>query len=136
MMLQRLLHWAVLGLDGKGHARTFADYAQWEEWKGVESGYAVAQQAAANSAKAGSESKSAGGKKKLSYLEQREFDGIEALVDKADERMSAAHDRLEDPAVTSNPTLLTEALAEMEAAQHEHDAVYARWAELTEKAGG
>ena len=30
--------------------------------------------------------------------------------------------------------LLTEALAEMEAAQVEHDAVYARWAELTEKA--
>ncbi len=134
-MLDRVSN-IVLGLDGKGHARTFADYAQWEEWKGVESGYAVAQQAAANSAKAGSESKSAGGKKKLSYLEQREFDGIEALVDKADERMSAAHDRLEDPAVTSNPTLLTEALAEMEAAQHEHDAVYARWAELTEKAGG
>jgi ATP-binding cassette subfamily F protein uup len=133
-MLDRVSN-IVLGLDGKGHARTFADYAQWEEWKGSDSGYAAAQQAAANSAKAGSESKSAGGKKKLSYLEQREFDGIEALVDKADARMSAAHDRLEDPAVTSNPTLLTEALAEMEAAQHEHDAVYARWAELTEKAG-
>jgi ATP-binding cassette subfamily F protein uup len=133
-MLDRVSN-IVLGLDGKGHARTFADYAQWEEWKGSDSGYAAAQQAAANSAKAGSESKSAGGKKKLSYLEQREFDGIEERVDKADQRMSAAHDRLEDPAVTSNPTLLTEALAEMEAAQHEHDAVYARWAELTEKAG-
>jgi ATP-binding cassette subfamily F protein uup len=133
-MLDRVSN-IVLGLDGKGHARTFADYAQWEEWKGSDSGYVAAQQAAANSAKAGSESKSAGGKKKLSYLEQREFDGIEERVDKADQRMSAAHDRLEDPAVTSNPTLLTEALAEMEAAQHEHDAVYARWAELTEKAG-
>jgi ATP-binding cassette subfamily F protein uup len=49
--------------------------------------------------------------------------------------MSAAHDKLEDPAVTSNAELLTAALAEMEAAQTEHDAIYARWAELTEKAG-
>ena len=49
--------------------------------------------------------------------------------------MEKAHDRLEDPKVATNAELLTEALAAMEAAQHEHDAVYARWAELTEKAG-
>jgi ATP-binding cassette subfamily F protein uup len=49
--------------------------------------------------------------------------------------MAAAHDRLEDTAVVTDPTALTEALAEMEAAQAEHDAVYQRWAELTEKAG-
>jgi ATP-binding cassette subfamily F protein uup len=124
----------VLGLDGHGHARTFADYSQWEDWKGIESGYAITQQAAANSSQKTAVSISIG-KKKLSYLEQREYNGIEALVDKADARMAAAHDRLEDPAVTSNAAALTEALAEMEAAQHEHDAVYERWAELTEKAG-
>jgi ATP-binding cassette subfamily F protein uup len=136
-MLDRVSN-VVLGLDGHGHARTFADYSQWEEWKGESVGYVQAQQAAANaSQKSGSESggKSAG-KKKLSYMEQREFDGIEARVDAADARMAAAHDRLDDPAVTSNAELLTAALAEMEAAQHEHDAVYERWAELTEKAGG
>jgi ATP-binding cassette subfamily F protein uup len=132
-MLDRVSN-VVLGLDGHGHARTFADYSQWEDWKGSESGYAMNQQAAANSSQKVAVSITTG-KKKLSYLEQREYDGIEALVDKADARMAAAHDRLEDPAVTSNATALTEALAEMEAAQHEHDAVYERWAELTEKAG-
>jgi ATP-binding cassette subfamily F protein uup len=132
-MLDRVSN-VVLGLDGHGHARTFADYSQWEDWKGSESGYAMNQQAAANSSQKTAVSISTG-KKKLSYLEQREYDGIEALVDKADARMAAAHDRLEDPAVTSNAAALTEALAEMEAAQHEHDAVYERWAELTEKAG-
>jgi ATP-binding cassette subfamily F protein uup len=132
-MLDRVSN-LVLGLDGHGHARTFADYSQWEDWKGSESGYAINQQAAANSSQKTAVSISTG-KKKLSYLEQREYDGIEALVDKADARMAAAHDRLEDPAVTSNATALTEALAEMESAQHEHDAVYERWAELTEKAG-
>ncbi len=132
-MLDRVSN-IVLGLDGHGHARVFADYLQWEEWKGSEQDYAMQQQAAVNSGQKAAVSISTG-KKKLSYLEQREYDGIEALVDKADARMAAAHDRLEDPAVTSNAAALVEALAEMEAAQHEHDAVYARWAELTEKAG-
>jgi ATP-binding cassette subfamily F protein uup len=132
-MLDRVSN-IVLGLDGHGHARTFADYSQWEDWKGSEQDYALNQQAAANSVQKAA-SPATGGKKKLSYMEQREFDSIETLVDKADARMAAAHDRLEDPAVTSNATALIEALAEMEAAQHEHDAVYERWAELTEKAG-
>ena len=137
-MLDRVSN-VVLGLDGHGHARTFADYSQWEEWKGSEQGYATSQQASANSAQratvASSVSTSTGSKKKLSYLEQREFDGIEGRVDKADARLSAAHDRLEDPAVVTDPAALTAALAEMEAAQAEHDAIYQRWAELSEKAG-
>ncbi len=136
-MLDRVSN-IVLGLDGHAHARVFADYSQWEEWKGIEQGYVANQQAAANSSQRASTASSAtatSGKKKLSYLEQREFDGIEARVDKADARMSAAHDRLEDQAVVTDPAALTEALAEMEAAQSEHDAVYQRWAELTEKAG-
>jgi ATP-binding cassette subfamily F protein uup len=132
-MLDRVSN-VVLGLDGHAHARTFADYAQWEEWK--EQGVGSREQGVGKA-----EVKPAGGaaekgsRKKLSYLEQREFDGIEAKVDAADARMAAAHDLLADPAVTSNAERLTAALAEMEAAQHEHDAVYERWAELTEKAG-
>ena len=136
-MLDRVSN-IVLGLDGHAHARIFADYSQWEEWKGVERGYVANQQAAANSSQRASATSSAvpaSGKKKLSYLEQREYDGIEQRVDKADARMAAAHDRLEDTAVVTDPAALTEALAEMEAAQAEHDAVYQRWAELTEKAG-
>ena len=132
-MLDRVSN-TVLGLDGKGNTRIFADYSQWEEWKGVEKGTNT-EQGTRGGEKKPAASASSGGKKKLSYLEQREFDGIEAKVDAADARMAAAHDRLEDPAVTSNAEALTAALAEMEAAQAEHDAVYERWAELTEKAG-
>jgi ABC transport system ATP-binding/permease protein len=132
-MLDRVSN-IVLGLDGHGHARTFADYGQWEDWKGSERDYALNQQAAANSVQKASSAPNTG-KKKLSYIEQREFDSIETLVDRADARMAAAHDRLDDPAVTSNAAALTEALAEMEAAQTQHDAIYERWAELSEKAG-
>ena len=137
-MLDRVSN-VVLGLDGHGHARTFADYSQWEEWKGSEQGDAASQQASANSAQkaavTANVAASPGSKKKLSYLEQREFDGIEERVDKADTRLAAAHDRLDDSAVVTDPAALTAALAEMEAAQAEHDAIYQRWAELSEKAG-
>jgi ATP-binding cassette subfamily F protein uup len=132
-MLDRVSN-VVLGLDGRGHARSFADYSQWEEWK--EQGTGNREQGTGKTTPVAARGAEAGGKKKLNYLEQREFDGIDALVDKADARMSAAHDRLEDPTVATDAAALTVALAEMEAAQHEHDAVYERWAELTEKAGG
>jgi ATP-binding cassette subfamily F protein uup len=130
----------VLGLDGKGGAQTFADYSQWEEWRGekVEEAIVPGQTgtaltpAATNGASNGA---SSGGKKKLSYLEAREFAGIEAKVEEAEDRLQAAREKIEDPAVATDAANLTAALAEMEAAQEEADGLYARWAELTEKAG-
>jgi ATP-binding cassette subfamily F protein uup len=76
-----------------------------------------------------------GGKKKLSYLEAREYAGIEAAVEAAEDRLQKARETIEDPAVAVDATRLTAALAEMEAAQAAADGLYARWAELTEKVG-
>jgi len=136
----------VLGLDGRGGAQTFADYSQWEEWQRGRSevqgardkvGEAVAAHPASGVVVAsnGSSGHSAGGKKKLSYLEAREFAGIEEAVEAAEDRLQAARERIEDPAVAIDAAKLTEALAEMESAQRVADDLYARWAELTEKAG-
>ena len=131
----------VVGLIGRGNAAVFADYRQWEEWRAEEdaadaSGNSVGDGTSANGAAVQEKAASrAGGKKKLSYMEQREYDGIETRVEEADARLAAAHERLEDHAVASDPKALTEALAEMEAAQSAHDAVYERWAALTEKLG-
>lgn len=130
----------VLGLDGKGGAQTFADYSQWEQWArqggGVrEDGSGDAPVALPVAAAAASGGTSLGGKKKLSYLEAREFAGIEAAVDAAEERLQAAREAIDDPAVAIDAVRLTAALAEMEAAQEVADGLYARWAELTEKAG-
>ncbi|MCU1321116.1 MAG: transporter related protein [Acidobacteriaceae bacterium] len=130
----------VLGLDGKGGAQTFADYGQWEQWRGekVEESIIPGQAGTAvtSGAKGAVENPaSAGGKKKLSYLEAREFAGIEAAVDAAEDRLQAARELIDDPAVAVDAPKLTEALAEMDAAQEAADKLYARWAELTEKAG-
>ncbi|MGH9596757.1 MAG: ABC-F family ATP-binding cassette domain-containing protein, partial [Edaphobacter sp.] len=117
----------VLGLDGRGASETFADYSQWEQWRGVKVEEAIAPGAtgkAVASVSAGPPT-SAGGKKKLSYLEAREFAGIEAAVEAAEERLQAARHMLEDPAVAVDAVRLTTALAEMDAAQAEADGLYA-----------
>jgi len=49
--------------------------------------------------------------------------------------LQAAREMLEDNAVVTDAEKLTAALKEMEDAQTDADALYARWAELTEKAG-
>ena len=60
---------------------------------------------------------------------------IEQRVEESDARLGAAHQRVNDPSIASNAGALQAALAELEAARLENDALYARWAELTEKAG-
>jgi ATP-binding cassette subfamily F protein uup len=127
----------VLGLDGRGGAKMFADYSQWEQWRGVKVEEAIAPGATgkAVASVSGGPASNAGGKKKLSYLEAREFAGIEAAVEAAEARLQRAREVVEDPAVAVDAVRLTAALAEMDAAQAEADGLYARWAELTEKAG-
>jgi ATP-binding cassette subfamily F protein uup len=123
---------SVLGLDGRGNAALFADYMQWEEWRRNASAESEPKPASNAPAKAAPQTSA---KKKLSYMEQREFDSIDAFIEAADERLAAAKRRIEDPAVTTEPVALTAALAEIESAQAEHDRLLERWVELSEKAG-
>ena len=69
-------------------------------------------------------------KKKLSYIEQREYDAIEGKIVEADERLAAAERRLQASDVVSDPQKIADAYAELNAAQHEVDVLYARWLEL------
>ncbi len=125
----------VLGLDGKGGAERFGDYSQWEQWQRSGGGEAGKREEGRGKSEPEAAAERSSGKKKLSYLEAREYAGIEAKVDAAEERLNAARDLLDEPSVATNADALTAALHEMEKAQEEADALYQRWAELTEKAG-
>ena len=126
----------VLGLDGKGKAAVFADYPQWEQWfLNQPSEPTIEREEQPRKSSVAAETSAAPAKKKLSYLEAREFAGIEAKVEAADARLEAAKMQVNDPSVAVDAAKLTEVLAEMEAAQAAVDVLYARWAELTEKAG-
>jgi ATP-binding cassette subfamily F protein uup len=72
-------------------------------------------------------------KKKLSYLEAREWAGIEERIGEAEGRLAVARAVVEDPAVATDAARLVEALAKQETAQETVDSLYARWAELEAK---
>jgi ABC transport system ATP-binding/permease protein len=127
---------AVLGLDGLGAAALFADYLQWETWRDEQTRTAYAVAAEKISQPTPSTAPAPSQRKKLSYLEQREFDAIEVRIEQADARLRAAQQRTEAPEVVTDSAALTAALADLEQATADHHAVYERWVELTEKIGG
>ena len=120
----------VLGLDGQGGAERFADYSQWETWQAerpqaAQTDARIAPRAATQSATSS--------KKKLSYLEAREYASIEERVAAAEQVLEAKRAEAEDPAIASDATRLMRAHAELEEAQKAVDELYARWAELEKK---
>lgn len=120
----------VVGLDGRGRIAQFADFAQWEAWIDT-----TGQDEQARPASKPPASTASAAKKRLSYLEAREYAAIEQRVEESDARLAAARTRIEQPEVATDAAVLQQALAELETLQHENEALYARWAELTEKAG-
>jgi ATP-binding cassette subfamily F protein uup len=119
-----------------GNAETFADYSQWELWQRTrEQGTGNREQGDVHREQVTAAAAQGVGKKKLSYLEAREYASIEDKVEAAEERLNAARDMLDDPGVATNAEALTAALHEMEQAQAAADELYERWAELTEKTG-
>jgi ABC transport system ATP-binding/permease protein len=118
----------VLGLDGQGGADRFADYSQWESWQAERQ--QSAQTSTRGSVRAIPESSP---KKKLSYLEAREYATIEQRVAEAEQVMEAKRTAAEDSTIASDATRLMNAHAELEQAQTAVDELYARWAELEKK---
>jgi ATP-binding cassette subfamily F protein uup len=120
----------VLGLDGRGGAEAFADYLQWEEWQ------AKSKQPAENGGSSADKPAKAADnstKKKLSYLEAREFATIEQRIATAEETLAAKRAAAEDPSIASDAALLLSTHAEMEEAQKTVDELYSRWVELERK---
>jgi ATP-binding cassette subfamily F protein uup len=123
-------------LDGQGAAEPFADYSQWEVWQSQQ------RQAGKTTNNRDGRPKDAGAlqpqaqsRKKLSYLEARDYEVIEGRVAKAEEILQAKREQLDDPAIASDGPKLLAAHAQLDAAQKVVDELYARWAELEKKKG-
>ncbi len=125
----------ALGLDGRGSAERFADYSQWETWQEERQLAALTgvQRLATRSTPASDTATPTPSKKKLSYLEAREYATIEERVAAAEEILEAKRTQAEDSAIASDSTRLVSANAEFEEAQTRVDELYARWAELEKK---
>ena len=127
-MLDRISN-VVLGLDGQGGAEAFADYWQWEAWKMERQQDTRAKSKPAPAPR----SQETATRKKLSYIEAREYSTIEERIAQAEQVLSEKRTAFEDPAIVTDAARLLSAQAELEQAQKTVDDLYARWAELEAK---
>lgn len=118
----------AFGEDAKGNKniQSFADLIQWESWH-------------LQQPKAGSNKKSevvepeapTQAKKKLSYNQQRELDGMESNIQKAEAKLAELTAMVSDPKVLADNKKLKEVSDQLTKAQAELDKLYARWSELS-----
>ncbi len=114
----------VIGLDG-GAGGVFADYSQWEASRSEP----LSEKEAVKSLRLQVPSEVP--KKKLAYLEQREWDLMEAKILEAEQELAARQRELE--ARASDAERVTEAYEKVQHAQRRVEDLYARWAELEAK---
>jgi ATP-binding cassette subfamily F protein uup len=125
----------VLGLDGQGSAESFADYSQWESRQAERKQPAKPARSSGNHPRIAIAAETPAARKKLSYLEAREYATIEQRVADAEQALQEKRAQLEDPAIASDGPRLLRAHAEMDEAQKLADELYSRWAELEQKKG-
>jgi ABC transport system ATP-binding/permease protein len=125
----------VLGLNGSGYIGQFADYSQWEQWleERQRLSKAVARAADREGAGASSAPTVAAAKKKLSYLEAREYATLEQRISEAEEQLKAARSAFEDPSIASDAARLLAAQDELKRAEQVVDQLFGRWEELETK---
>ncbi len=110
----------------------FSDISQWEKW--VRS--RPAAKTMGGSALESKSTESSKKKGKLSYNEQREFDGIEEKIQKLEAKLAALSVESAKPELAANSVELSRIAQEMANLQSEIDAGYMRWSELEVKRSG
>ena len=118
----------VVGLDGEGGAEIFADYWQWEAAQSR-----AAPKPAKEAAAAPARSPALAVKKKLSYLEAREWEQMETRILAAEGELEALHAEMQSPEVVSDGLRLHACYQKVQAAEARVAELYARWAELEAK---
>jgi ATP-binding cassette subfamily F protein uup len=118
----------ILGLDGQGGAQLYADYWQWEQAQlGAKP---VKQEKAAASPPP---QQAAPAKKKLSYLEAREWEQMEQKILTAEHELEAIRAEMQSPDVVSDAARLHDCYTRLQIAESAVESLYARWAELEQK---
>ncbi|MGE0616844.1 MAG: ATP-binding cassette domain-containing protein, partial [Bacteriovoracia bacterium] len=109
----------------------FEGLRQWEAWH---DGQAARLAGPESRTAANVPSAQPGGakKKKLSFKEQRELDGMEAAIGQAEAKVAALTAECADSQVATDSVRLNRVMADLAAAQGEVERLYARWSELSE----
>jgi ATP-binding cassette subfamily F protein uup len=133
-MLDRLCT-ELLGIGGAAGGRIYADLSQWEKAMG-EGGKETRRQGDKEKEPqpfAASKSDTRKGIRRLTYMEQREWEQIEGKIESAEAELLSAQQRMDDPKVLADRDRLHEVCEQVDAAQREVDRLYTRWEELQAK---
>jgi ATP-binding cassette subfamily F protein uup len=122
----------VIGLDGRGGSARYGSVGQW--LAAFERGTAEATRAAAPALTKGAPA--APKPKKLSFREQKEWEGIEAAITAAEATVTAREADVAAASTGGNHVSLAAACQALEAAQAAVEALFARWQELEAKRSG
>jgi len=138
----------ILGLDGNGGHGFFADYRQYEihqrtrdlsqgmDGRGKESKFSETRESSTTASTSSVQDRNItkrAGTKKLSYMEQREWDSMEARILEAEEALALAQAKTQDPSISADSAKLQEACMAADSAQVMVERLYARWTELEAK---
>ncbi len=131
-MLDRLAT-QVLGLDGKGATKLVAGVSQWLASLEADAAEAARAAQAARPATASRSSAAEGRPGRLSYMEQREWDGMESRIHETEARAEKLEAQMREPAVAADHERLQEICRQLDEAHAEVEALYERWAVLEAK---
>ncbi len=120
----------VLGFNGQGKVAFFADYEQWLQDMARTNRKPAKVKSAGNSGTKPQKKKKAA---KLSYLDQREYDGLEEKILTAESRQEELESKMHSPETAADADKLHNCWQELEAVQAEVSQLYSRWQELEEK---
>lgn len=120
---------AVLSLDGEGGAQMFADY-----WQALEAQSAAGKKLSQRGdPAAGPLTQSAPARKKLSYLEAREWETMEFSILQAEAALEAARAEMQSPDVVNDGERLRATYTKLQSCEARVGELYRRWAELETK---
>ncbi len=117
----------LLGLVPGEGAVVYADVAQWEEARS--GGPGPPKRRPKETSRPEAEPRPP----KLTYLEEREYAGMEEAILEAEAALDEAERALKDPEIASDAEALARCYREREEAKARVDRLYARWAELEDK---
>lgn len=121
----------LLALDGRGKAKSFVDYHQYEAWRvQMDASDANTKSTKNGSASTSQDARRADSSGKLTYKLQHELDTMEQRILEAEARLEVLHDQVADPELFAQTEKFAAACTAMGEAQEEVDTLYARWAEL------
>ncbi len=119
-----------IGLKGGGDWARYGDYEQWERELGQQFGVTEKTKKETAPSKAAPEPATPTKRKKLSYKDQREYDGMEERILEEEALLEELQAEMADPANAANSALLAELYEKTAVQQKKVETMYERWSEL------